>query len=168
MKIGGLDYSRPSFKTMFANYGLTAIAALSLEKTILLLIAAIDNLGKGHFPKETLHDHLRKFKRKPMGDLIKELKRRINIENSLSKRLDKACKDRNQIIHNFFTDEYETMVFPNGPTILSNKLRPIRDYIASVHSEMDGLLGIFSAELSKPKKEVDGKVKKMLKGKWAV
>jgi hypothetical protein len=44
MKIGGLDYSRPEFKTMFANYGLTAIAAVSLEKSIILLIAAIDNL----------------------------------------------------------------------------------------------------------------------------
>jgi hypothetical protein len=168
MKIAGLDYSRPEFKTMFANYGLTAIAAVSLEKSILLLIAAIDNLGKGHFPKEMLDNQLWKFKKKPMGDLIKEVKKRIVIPSSLDKDLKNALVARNQIIHHFFIDEYETMVLPNGPTVLSNKLRPIHDFFVSLHSEIDKLLGLFSAELSKTQSEINPKVKKMLKGKGAV
>ena len=168
MKIGGLDYSRPDFKTMFANYGLTAIAAISLDKSLLLLMAAIDNLGKGHFPKEMLHEYLKRHRKRPMGDLIKEVKKRMNIPPSLEANLEKARTDRNQIIHHFFVDEYETMVLPNGPTILSNKLRPVRDFFATVCSEVDKLIGLVSAELSKPKNEISHNVRKMLKGKWAV
>lgn len=43
-----IDYSQPGYKEMFANYCLTAIEALSLEKSLLLLTAAIDNLGNGN------------------------------------------------------------------------------------------------------------------------
>lgn len=53
-----IDYSQPGYKEMFANYGLTAIAALSLEKALLLLVAAIDNLGNGNLPKEKLFQRL--------------------------------------------------------------------------------------------------------------
>lgn len=168
MKIGGLDYSRPDFKTMFANYGLTAIAALSLEKSLLLLMAAIDNLGKGQFPKEVLHAYLQKYRKKTMGNLIDELKARIRFSLSLESDLEKARVNRNQIIHHFFVDEYETMVLPNGPTLLSNQLRPIRDLFVSIHSQVDQLLGVISAELSKPRTDISPDVKKMLKGKWAV
>ena len=32
-----IDYSDPGYQAMFANYGLTALAAQALEKTLLLL-----------------------------------------------------------------------------------------------------------------------------------
>lgn len=149
---------------MFANYGLTAIAALGLEKALLLLMAAIDNLGKGHSPKEMLHEYLKGHQKLPMGALIKEVRKRINIPPSLEANLDKALTDRNRIIHHFFVDEYETMILPDGPTILSDKLRPLRDFFAAVHSEVDELVGLVSAELSKPKNEISHNVRKMLKG----
>ncbi|OGW50902.1 MAG: hypothetical protein A2V62_09370 [Nitrospirae bacterium RBG_19FT_COMBO_58_9] len=149
---------------MFANYGLTAIEALSLEKTLLLLIAAIDNLGKGNHPKEVLHEYLKSNSKKTMGFLIGEVKKRMNLPPSLEANLKKAVTDRNHIIHHFFMDEYEIMILPNGPTILSSKLRPIRDFFATVHSEVDELVGLVIAELRKPKNEISQNVRNMLKG----
>lgn len=163
MKIGRRDYSRSDFKTMFANYGLTAISAVALEKSLLLLMAVIDNLGKGNFPKELLHDYLKKHHKKTIGSLIKEIKKRINISSDLEMKLEKARIYRNQFIHHFFMDEYETMDIPNGPTILSNKLRPIRDFFVEVHLEIDALIGAIGADLSKPRNEISSRVRKLLK-----
>jgi|CXWL01.1.fsa_nt_gi hypothetical protein len=159
-----IDYSQPGYKEMFANYGLTAIEALSLEKTLLLLIAAIDNLGKGNHPKEVLHEYLKSNSKKTMGFLIGEVKKRMNLPPSLEANLKKVVTDRNHIIHHFFMDEYEIMILPNGPTILSNKLRPIRDFLATVHSEIDELVGLVIAELRKPINEISPIVRNMLKG----
>lgn len=164
-----IDYSQPGYKELFANYGLTAIAALSLEKSLLLLTAAINNLGNGNLPKEMLQVYLESprnnpMRKKPMGKLIDELNERINIPHSLEANIKKAVTDRNHIIHHFFMDEYEIMILPNGPTILSNKLRPIRDFFAAVHSEVDELVGLVIAELRKPKTEISPNVRNMLKG----
>jgi hypothetical protein len=168
VRIGGLDYSRPDFKTMFANYGLTAIAAVSLEKSLLLLMASIDNLGNGHLPKEALHSYLNKYRKKGIGPLIDELKKRIHFPDGLEAKLEKARSERNLVIHHFFTDEYETVILPNGPTLLSSRLRPIRNFFAEVHSEVDHLLELISAELSKPRDQIAAPIKRMLKGKRAV
>jgi len=159
-----VDYSQPGYKEMFANYGLTAIEALRLERTLLLLIAAIDNLEKGNHPKEVLHDYLKINSKNSMGALIGEVKKRMNLPPSLEANLKKALTDRNHIIHHFFMDEYESMSLPNGPNILSNKLCPIRDFFAAVHSEIDELVGLVIAELRKPKNEISQNVRNMLKG----
>jgi hypothetical protein len=158
MKVEGLDYSRPEFKTMFANYGLTAIAALTLEKSVMLLIAAIDNIGKG----EVLHEYLQKHRKKPLGVLIKELEKRIVLAADLRADLERALSDRNTIIHHFFVDEYETMLLEEGPNLLSNRLRPIRGSFVSVQSKIDGLLGLVSVELHKPRNEMNPDVRKLL------
>lgn len=157
-----LDYSRPEFKTMFANYGLTAIAALALEKSVMLLIAAIDNIGKGDLPKEVLHEYLQKYQKKPLGFLITELEKRILLTPDIKTYLEKALIDRNMIIHHFFVDEYETMLLDEGPKLLSNRLRPIRDSFVAVHSKIDDLLGLVSAELNKTKNEMNPDVRKLL------
>ncbi len=165
-----IDYSQPGYKEMFANYGLTAVAALSLEKSLLLLTGAIDNLGNGNLPKEMLQGYLEiprnnpMQQKKTMGKLVDEVNRRINLPPSLEANLKKAVTDRNHVIHHFFMDEYEIMILPNGPTILSNKLRPIRDFFAAVHSEIDELLGLVIAELRKPKNEISPNIRNMLKG----
>lgn len=107
------------------------------------------------------------MRKKSMGNLIDEVSKRINIPPLLEANLKKAVTDRNHIIHHFFMDEmdeYETMILPNGPTILSNKLRPIRDFFAAVHSEVDELVGLVIAELRKPKNEISPNVRNMLKG----
>ena len=161
-----VDYSQPGYKEMFANYGLTAIEALSLEKTLLLLIAASDHLGKVDHPNEVPHEYLKSNSKKPMGVLIGEVKKRMNLPSSLEAKLSKAVTDRNHIIHHFFIDEYQTMVLPNGPTVLSGKLRPLRDFFATVRSEIDELVGHVFAEMKKPKTEISQAVRKMLKEEW--
>jgi hypothetical protein len=91
-----IDYSQPGYKEMFANYGLTAIAALALEKSHLLLTVAIDNLGNESLPKKMLHEYLessqneKPMKKKEMGKLIKEVKTRLYISASLEADFDKA------------------------------------------------------------------------------
>jgi hypothetical protein len=157
-----LDYSRPEFKTMFANYGLTAIAALALEKLVMLLIAAIDNIGKGDLPKEVLHESLQKYRKQPLGFLITELEKRILLTPDIKTGVAKALIDRNMIIHHFFVDEYETMLLDEGPKLLSNRLGPIRDSFVAVHSKIDDLLGLVSAELNKTKNEMNQDVRKLL------
>ena len=168
-----IDYSQPGYMEMFANYGLTAIAALSLEKSLMLLVAAIDNLGNGNLPKERLHEYLensesnKPMKRRTMGNLIGEMNRRITIPSSLEADLEKANAWRDYVIHHFFMDEYETLVLPTGPIVLSNKLRPLRDFFLAIQAEVDKLLLVFYKELRKPKSEIDQDVRRMLKGKWA-
>ena len=117
-----IDYSQPDYKELFANYGLTAIAALSLEKSLLLLTAAIDNLGNGNLPKEMLEKYLESprnnsMRKKAMGNLVDEVRQANRHPTSLKANLKKAVTDRNHIVHHFFMDEYEIMILPNGPTM---------------------------------------------------
>jgi len=162
MRAEGLDYSRPEFKTMFANYGLTAVAALALEKSIMLLIAAIDNIGKGNLPKDMLHQYLQQYRKRPLGALIKELENRINLSPDLKSDLQRALNDRNMIIHHFFIDEYETMLLNEGPNRLSDQLRPIRDSFVAVQFKIDDLLGRVSGELNKTRNEMDQDIRELL------
>lgn len=162
MKIEGIDYSRPGYKEMFANYGLTAIAALSLEKAIWLLITAIDNLGKGHIGKDEIQERLKKHKRKPMGELIKELHKRIIIKNELTADLKDALEKRNFIIHHFFTEKVDNI--RNSPQSLSNELRPVRDFFSSVHEQIDEILAKVIEQMNVPLDKISDEVKKMLKG----
>ena len=162
MKAEGLDYSRPEFKTMFANYGLTAVAALGLEKLIMLLIAAIDNIGRGDLPKEMLHKYLQQHRKKPLGVLVKELEKRVILSPDLKTDLQRALSDRNMIIHHFFIDKYETMLLDEGPSRLSNQLRPIRDSFVAVQSKIDDLLGLVSGELNRTRSEMNPEIRKLL------
>ncbi len=108
------------------------------------------------------------MKKKEMGKLIKEVKTRLHISASLEADLDKARNMRNHLIHHFFMEEYETLSLETGPLALSNKLRPVRDFILMVQSEVDMLLSVVCSELSKPKNEISQEVRSMLKGKWAI
>lgn len=160
-----IDYSRPEFKTMFANYGLTAMSAISLEKTILLLIAAIDNLGKGDLPKEYLHKYLQKHRRKTLGNLIRELKKKLKIPSELENDLEQARQHRNKTIHHFFVEHYDTLILPKGPILLSAKLKPIRDLFTEAQDKIDQILELISKDLSKPLNEISSEIKKLLKHK---
>lgn len=150
---------------MFANYGLTAVAAVSLEKTLLYLIAAIDHLGKETNAPST---YLEKHRKATLGQLIRDLNKRVHIPAEMYSKLKIALEKRNEVVHNFFVEQYETMLLPNGPAHLSNQLRPIRDLFSSAYSEVDILLGKVSVQLNKPKNEISPEVRKILKGKLAI
>lgn len=128
-----IDFSQPGYKEMLANYALTAMAALSLEKPLLLLVVAIDHPGNGSLSKEKLYEYLEKsgsgkpMKKKSMGELIREVKMRIVLPQHLEIELKKAIDLRNYITHYFLIDEYETLRLPSGPDTLSNKLRSMND-----------------------------------------
>lgn len=147
---------------MFANYGLTAIAALRLEKTIWLLVTAIDNLGSGHVVDiNEIQKQLKTHKRKPMGILIKDLQERIELSTELLNILNKAKEKRNYIIHHFFIERVDVLI--NNPSTLSNELRPIRDFLLDTCSKIDSLLEKIIAEMHKPFDKIDPEIKEILK-----
>lgn len=149
MDINNIDYSQPGYKEMFANYGLTAIAALSLEKAIWLLVTAIDNIGRGTVVDiNEIQKQLKEHKRKPMGALIRDLQERIEINSELLNILNEAKEKRNYIIHHFFVERVNNL--RNDPSALSNELRPIRDFFCYAHSIIDSLLEKIIAEMHKP------------------
>ncbi|MCL4456537.1 MAG: hypothetical protein M1406_03905 [Nitrospirae bacterium] len=162
MDINSIDYSQPGYKEMFANYGLTAISALSLEKAIWLLITAIDNLGKGTILDiNEIQKQLKEHKRKPMGPLIINLQKRIEINNELLVILDEAKERRNYIIHHFFVERVDNL--RNDPSALSNELHPIRDLFCDAHSKIDSLLERIIAEMHKPFDQVNPEIRRILK-----
>jgi hypothetical protein len=140
LEIKGIDFSQPGYKEMFANYGLTAMAAIGLEKTIWLLITAVDNLGSGKVSDiQEIQKQLEQHKCKPLGPLIKALHKRLEVNIELSNDLKNARKKRNFIIHHFFTERIDNL--NNKPNELSNELRPIRDFFPDTTSKIDALLG---------------------------
>ena len=50
-----IDYSQPGYKEMFANYGLTALAAQAMEKTLFILLAAVECLETRKVSKSDLY-----------------------------------------------------------------------------------------------------------------
>jgi len=167
-----IDYSQPDYKEMFANYGLTVIAVFSLEKSLLFLTAAIDNLGNGSLPKGKIHEYLESLyckppmKKKTMGKLFNEVKMRLHIPVSLEADLEKANDMHKHVIHHFFIDEYETLSLDTGPIALSEQLLPVRDFFLMLQSEVDRFLSVVCNELKKPKNEISQELRSMLKGIW--
>lgn len=168
MNLDSPDYSRPEFKTMFANYGLAALSAAGLEKHLLLLISAIDHLGKETLPKNVLYAYLEKHRKTTLGQLIINLSKRVHIPSAMDSTLKDALEKRNTVVHNFFFEQYETMILPDGPTLLSNRLRPINELFRLAITEVDNMLEKVLVQTNKPRNKISPEVRKMLKGKWAI
>jgi len=100
-----IDYSQPGYKEMFANYGLTALAAQALEKTLLLLLAAVHCLEAGKVSKNDLHEILDKHDRKTLGQLVNALRSQVAFPQDLEAAISLSLEKRNYVIELFLNKE---------------------------------------------------------------
>jgi hypothetical protein len=158
-----IDYSQPGYKEMFANYGLTALSAQALEKTVLLLLAAVNCFEAGKVGKNELYDVLDKHDRKTLGRLIKAVSTKVAFPLDLENDLSNALEKRNYVMHKFFLKDFEIRRIAESPEKLSEELRPIRDLFDNVQSRVDGILETIQKQLEVPKAALDSKARELLK-----
>lgn len=142
-----LDYSRPGYMEMFANYGLTALSAQALEKTLLLLFASIECLDLGQVSGDNLHAVLDKHNRNTLGNLISALRRKVDFPEDLEVDLISALKKRNFVMHEFFIGKFDLMRLAGSPMTLSAELRPMRDLFDRVRERIDVILEVIEKQV---------------------
>ena len=121
-----IDYSHHEWRTLFANYGLTAHAAQMLEKTLLLLWAGVHCRKERKRVPSDLHAFLEQHKRNPVGEIIKALKQQSPFPPDLATDLRKVFKQRNDVIHHFFFDSFDGRNWATPPEQMDRELRPRR------------------------------------------
>jgi hypothetical protein len=136
-----IDYSQSEWRTLFANYGLTAHAAQVLEKTLLLLLAAVHFQGEGQRPPGDLHAFLDQNKRKSVSDIIKALKQKLPaFPPGLDTDLQEVFRQRNDVIHHFFLDRFDGRDWAQPPAQMDRELRPICERLRSLQDRVEALL----------------------------
>jgi len=162
--INEFDYSLPAYQTMFGNYGLTALAATSFEKTVMLLLIAVSRISELNVPPSELYKAMDEVNHLTLGRLITELKKRLNVTDSTASELESALKRRNYLIHHFFFAHREMLRTPEGAHEMSNELRPMRDLFVEVQKKIDLILGAVLQKHSLDLEIIDKEVRPILEG----
>lgn len=158
-----IDYSRPGYKEMFANFGLAALAAQALEKTVLLLLAGIECLDASKVSKDDLHAILDKHDRKTLGQLMTALRQKVDFPKDLESDLYCALEKRNYVMHEFFLVKLDFIRLAESPEILNAELRPIRDLFVDVQGRIDLILEIVQKQIGVPGMILDQQAKQLFK-----
>lgn len=158
-----LNYTQPGYKEMFANYGLTAFAAQSLEKTLLLVLAAIECLEAGKIEKNDLHEVFVEHDHKSLGQLISALRKKVAFPQDLESDLVQALKKRNYVMHDFFLNRFNILRLTESPERMSEELRPVRDLFDDVRSRIDTILGIIQKQFGVSSVKLDQQARQLLK-----
>jgi hypothetical protein len=127
---------------MFANYGLTALAAQCLEKTVLILFIAIECIEKKKSSAQDLWNII-DIDKSTLGTLVKILKKKGEIPQELQPDLDYAVDRRNYVMHNFFLNKinrFDNSLLKPSPQKISDELLPIRDLLDNVQTRVDLIL----------------------------
>ena len=158
------DIHRPGMKEMLANYGLAMMRASYVEKTLMLLIVAINRIGKPEVSPEEIHSVIYEDNKKTFGQLLSKLKNKINIFTDLEKEIVEAVKKRNLLAHDFFFKNAEILL-KGDVSSLSKNLQEIGDFFVSLHPKLDNLLDKFLKQWHIPFDDVDREVKELLSKK---
>jgi hypothetical protein len=134
-----IDYSRPEWRTLFANYGRTAHAAQVLEKTLLLLLASVHCQKEGKRLPSDLHAFLDSNKRKRVSAIIKTLKQQLPFPPDLDTDLQEVFQRRNDVIHHFFLDSFDGRNWARPPEHMDRELRPICERLRSLQDRVEAL-----------------------------
>ena len=134
-----IDYSQPEWRTLFANYGLTAHAAQVLEKQLLILLGAIVCRDPGKQLGSDLQEFLAKNKRKRVGDVLKALQKKLPFPPGLDTDLEQVFQQRNDVIHHFFFDSFDGKSLTKPPEQMGRELRPICERLRSLQDRVDAL-----------------------------
>ena len=138
-----IDYSKPEYKTMFANYGLTMLSAQGLEKMLLVLIAAVYTLNKKFDSVQSLYLTIYGYNEETLGQLIRKVEKIIEIPETIVADLSKAQKERNYLAHHFFLDlsalEHR-MEFPDQLNFQMKSMKALFDRLSSEINNVIGLL----------------------------
>jgi hypothetical protein len=145
-----IDYSQPGYKEMLANYGLTALAAQAMEKTLFLLLAAVECLDARKVSKSDLYKVFDRHDRKALGRLIKALRGKVPFTQNLDDDLNHALDKRNYVVHNFFLDRWDVQHLVRPPEQMSEELRPIRDLFDDVQGRINDILEIVQKQFGVP------------------
>ena len=158
-----IDIQQPGYKEMFANYGLTALAAQALEKTLFLLLAAVECLETGKVEKTELHEVFDQHNRKPMSRLIEALRTKVAFPQDLEDDLNRALGKRNYVMHDFFLSGFDIGRLAGSPEKLSEELRPMRDLFDNVQSGVDAILETIQKQFGVPRTKLDQQARQLLK-----
>jgi len=158
-----IDYSQLGYKEMFANYGLTALAAQALEKTVLLLLAGVECLEMSQISEVDLHDALDKHDRETLGRLIRALRDKVAFPQALETDLQTALERRNYVMHDFFLLRFDSRRLSESPEKLSEELRPIRDLFDDVQNRVDTIIATIQHQVGVSEAKLDEDAKRLLK-----
>lgn len=142
-----IDYSKPEYKTMFANYGLTMLSAQGLEKRLLILIAADYALNKKFDPVQSLYLTIYEYNEETLGQLIGRVKETINVPENLKVDLSKAQKERNYLAHHFFVDLHALEHRMEFPDELNLQMKGMKALFDRLSSEIDNVIGLLVKHL---------------------
>jgi hypothetical protein len=158
-----IDYSNPGYKEMFANYGLTALAAQAIEKSLLLLLSAVECLEVGKVSKRDLHNVFEKHDRKTLGQLITALRKKVAFPQPLEDNLCLALEKRNYVMHDFFLNRFDITRLQGSPEKMSEELRPIRDLFHDVQERTDTILETMQKKFGVSAAKLDQQARQLLK-----
>lgn len=159
-----MNFDRVGMKEMFANYGLAMMRASFVEKTLMLLLVAINQIGQSDVHREDIHSVIFADNKKTFGKLLEKLKRKIPLSTDLENEIKEAIDKRNYLAHHFFFQNKENLI-SGDLNILSREIQETGDVFLSVLPKIDELLIFFLKQFNIPYENVNDEVTKLVSKK---
>jgi hypothetical protein len=158
------DINRVGMKEMFANCGLAMLRASYLEKSLMLLLVAVNQIGKPEVTSDDINSVIFADNEKTFGQLLNKLKSKITLSADLEEEIRQSVSKRNYLAHNFFFQNRNNLI-SGDPALLSRELQELGNFFLAVYPKVDHLLGIFLKQFNVPYANVDQEVVKLISKK---
>jgi ribosomal protein S15P/S13E len=129
------NYDDP--KEVYAFFGLTFYCAQLLEQGFINFVVALHAKRIVEFRTVTIEALFEKFDKRTFGNVLREIRKYIDIPTSLAANWEKAWEKRNYLAHHFWRTHDIDLLSKSGQQKMIDELRELLIFLKGVDKELD-------------------------------
>jgi uncharacterized protein YutE (UPF0331/DUF86 family) len=131
---------------VFAEFGGVVYTAQRLEFGLTLLLAFAVKFDEATIEKSTVDRLSTKDAEKTLGELWHAVKKSEYVTRAEQKKIRKAIKERNMLVHSYLVDKGELLLTPEGRTEMLRDIRRIQNLLRKADEIVESLVDRYLAE----------------------
>jgi len=140
LHIEPIDPESHQVREVYAHFGLAMYHAQCLERTLAMALASVYRPTGQTFTKHQLRDLLEKNYLKTLGELVRQIRTTVPIDEQLEQFLNEALKKRNWLAHHYFWERAAAFCRPDKRKSMVAELLETADFFLKVDREFRGVL----------------------------
>ena len=140
LDIEPIDAESHKVREVYAHFGLAMYHAQCLERILAMALASVYRPNGRTPTKHQLRDLLETNYQKTLGDLVRQLRTTVPIDERLEKLLSEALKKRNWLAHDYFWERAAAFCRSDERKSMVAELDEAADFFLKVDQEFRGVL----------------------------
>jgi len=148
-------------KEVFSFFGLCSYCAQVLEEGLINLAVGLRIRGQTRLVVGGIDLLFEEIGKRTLGQLIKDVRRHVDVPAEIEKTLQGALQDRNFLAHRFFASHDIDFASARGRTEMITELRQITDRFQRVDGQLQPITDALWERLGITKEMIQGALAKM-------